>query len=101
MTLVQLRVAENAHPFIRNHGREALKFQFKLASYSAIVHLAFLSLLALSKPTARALASAIFLVLGFDYFFFPVFAGVQLVVAIVATRQALGGRIARYPAITW
>jgi uncharacterized Tic20 family protein len=60
ITFVLLRLKENTHSFIRSHGREALKFQFQLATYSIIIHLAFLVLLALLEPTARALARQCF-----------------------------------------
>ncbi|MDX2243351.1 MAG: DUF4870 domain-containing protein [Leptolyngbyaceae cyanobacterium bins.302] len=101
MIFVLLRMRENIHPFIKNHGREALRFQLKLASYSIVIHAAFLILLALLKPAPDALASNVFLILGFDYFFFPIFAGVQVLSATVAAKQALRGRTTLYPEIRW
>jgi uncharacterized Tic20 family protein len=93
------RLKGGAHPFINNHAKKALKFQVKLAGYTAIIHLILSALLALFNHTVGSLLGFVILIVLFDYLFFPAMVIVQILLGIVAAVQALRGRSAHYPEI--
>ncbi len=95
---IMLHVKGKTHPFIKIHAREALDFQLRLASFVGIFHLACMCiLLILTKPyKVRAFASTMFLILLFDYFFFSVFAILQLLATLIAVFHSMRGLLFKY-----
>jgi uncharacterized Tic20 family protein len=78
VSTIILQIKGRNHLFINSHAKEALKFQFKLAGYIAIIHLILSTLLALFDHTL----GFVILIVLFDYLFFPAMAIVQILLGI-------------------
>jgi uncharacterized Tic20 family protein len=99
ITTMILQMKGRLHPFINSHAKQALKFQLKLAGYTAIIHLAISTLLIFFYHTVGLLLGHVILIVLFDYLFFPVLAIIQVWLGMAAAVKALRGQCANYPEI--
>jgi uncharacterized Tic20 family protein len=99
ISAIILQTKGRIHPFVNNHAKEALRFQFRSAGYTVIIHFVLSTFLAFFYHTVGSLLGFVILIVLFDYLFSPVLAVIQILLGIAAAVQALRGHSAHYPEI--